>query len=95
LSDAEIDRGMVLRVAEAARLSLTDDELERYERQLKVILESFRELDEVDTRDVEPSYHPIEIEDVLRDDEAWRWSWDPLANSEHREDGYFRGPRIQ
>lgn len=95
MSDAEIDRGMVLRVAEAARLSLTDDELERYERQLKVILEAFRELDEVDTRDVEPSYHPIEIEDVLRDDEARRWSWDPLANSEHREDGYFRGPRIQ
>ena len=95
MSDAEIDRGMVRRVAEAAHLSLTDEEIERYERQLKVILEAFRELDEVDSRGVEPSYHPIEIEDVLRDDEARRWSWDPLANSGHREDGYFRGPRIQ
>lgn len=95
MSDAEIDRGMVRRVAEAARLSLTEEEIERYEWQLKVILEAFRELDEVDTEGVEPSYHPIMLEDVLRDDEASLWGWDPLANSEHREDGYFRGPRIQ
>lgn len=95
MSDAEIDRGMVRRVAEAARLSLTDEELERYERQLKVILEAFRELDEVDTQGVEPSFHPIMLEDVLRDDEASEWGWDPLDNSKHKEDGYFRGPRIQ
>ena len=86
---------MVLRVAEAARLSLTDEELKRYEQQLKVILEAFRTLDEVDTEGVEPSFHPIELGDVLRDDEASGWSWDPLSNSRHREDGYFRGPRIQ
>ena len=95
LSDAEIDSGMVRRVAEAARLSLTDEELERYEKQLRVILEAFRELDEVDTEGVEPSFHPTERGDVLRDDEARAWSWDPLANSKHREDDYFRGPRIQ
>ena len=86
---------MVRRVAVAARLSLIDEELERYERQLKVILEAFRELDEVDTEGVEPSFHPVELEDVLREDEVSRWSWDPLANSTHRKDGYFRGPRIQ
>ncbi|MCK4318794.1 Asp-tRNA(Asn)/Glu-tRNA(Gln) amidotransferase subunit GatC [Candidatus Bathyarchaeota archaeon] len=86
---------MVRRVAEAARLSLTDEELERYEQQLKVILEAFRELDEVDTEGVEPSFHPVELEDVLREDKPSKWVWDPLANSEHKEDGYFRGPRIQ
>jgi len=86
---------MVRRVAEAARLSLTDEELERYEQQLKVILEAFRMLDEVDTEGVEPSFHPIELEDVLREDKASEWVWDPLANSMHKEDGYFRGPRIQ
>jgi len=95
VSDAEIDLGMVRRVADAARLSLTDEEMERYEKQLKVILEAFRELDEVDTEGFEPSFHPIELEDILRDDEVSGWSWDPLANSKHREDGYFRGPRIQ
>jgi len=86
---------MVRRVAEAARLNLTDEELERYGQQLKVILEAFRMLDEVDTEGVEPSFHPVELEDVLREDEPSKWSWDPLANSEHKEDGYFRGPRIQ
>ena len=82
-------------MAEAARLNLTDEELERYQMQLKVILEAFRELDEVDTEGVEPSFHPVDLEDVLREDEAGEWSWDPLANSMHKEDGYFRGPRIQ
>jgi len=38
---------LVLRVAEAARLSLTDEELKRYEQQLKVILEAFRTLVEL------------------------------------------------
>jgi aspartyl-tRNA(Asn)/glutamyl-tRNA(Gln) amidotransferase subunit C len=86
---------MVRRVAEAARLNLTDEELERYEQQLKVILEAFRMLDEVDTEGVEPSFHPVELMDVLREDKASEWVWDPLANTEHKEDGYFRGPRIQ
>lgn len=86
---------MVRRVAVAARLSLTDEELERYMQQLKVILEAFKELDEVDTEGVESSFHPIELEDVIRDDETSGWSWDPLANSGHKEDRYFRGPRIQ
>jgi len=52
-------------------------------------------LDEVDTKGVEPSFHPVELEDVLREDKPSKWVWDPLANSEHKEDGYFRGPRIQ
>ncbi len=82
-------------MAEAARLNLTDEELERYQQQLKVILEAFRMLDEVDTEGVEPSFHPIELEDILREDESSEWRWDPLANSKHKEDGYFRGPRIQ
>lgn len=60
-----------------------------------MILDAFRELDEVDTEGVEPSYHPVEIEDVLREDESHLWEWAPLANTGHREERYFRGPRIQ
>ncbi len=90
-----IDRGLVERIAKVARLELTEDEIAKFTEQLKVILGAFRELDDVDTEGVEPSFHPQELSNVLRDDEATSWSWDPLENTEHREGRHFKGPRIQ
>ena len=90
-----IDRGLVERIARVARLELTEDEIEKFTGQLKVILESFRELDDVDTEGVEPSFHPQELSNVLREDEATPWDWDPLENTKHREGRHFKGPRIQ
>jgi aspartyl/glutamyl-tRNA(Asn/Gln) amidotransferase C subunit len=49
----------------------------------------------VDTEGVEPSFHPQELSNVLREDEVISWSWDPLENTEHREGRHFKGPRIQ
>jgi aspartyl-tRNA(Asn)/glutamyl-tRNA(Gln) amidotransferase subunit C len=84
----------VRRVAEHARLRLTDEELDRFAGQLRVVLDAFSEIDAVDTSGVEPSYHPVAAEGVLRDDEPRRWDWDPFLNSGHREGKHFRGPRI-
>ena len=39
-----IDRGLVERIAKVARLELTEDEIDKFTSQLKVILEAFREL---------------------------------------------------
>ncbi len=89
-----IDRKLLEHIAEVSRLKLTDEELERFTEQLKVILGAFREIDEVDTEGVEPSFHPSELKDVLREDEAKPWDWDPLSNSRHKERRQFKGPRI-
>jgi len=89
-----MDRDQVRRVAEHARLHLTDQELDMYAGQLRVILEAFSELDAVDTDGVEPSFHPLTVEDAVREDESAGWEWDPFANSGHREGRFFRGPRI-
>lgn len=86
---------LVLGLAEAARLSLTDEETEKYSKQLSVILDAFKELDEVDTDGVEPSYHPLEMADSLREDKPEDWEWSPLANVDDKEDGYIRGPKIK
>jgi aspartyl-tRNA(Asn)/glutamyl-tRNA(Gln) amidotransferase subunit C len=90
----KIDRELLEHIAEVSRLKLTDEELERFTEQLKVILDAFREIDEVDTEGVEPSFHPSELKDVLREDEARPWGWDPLGNSWHKERKHFKGPRI-
>ncbi len=93
--DIDVTRELVEGLARSARLTLTPEETTKYTQQLSVILEAFKELDEVDTEGVEPSYHPIELEDALRDDVPEKWVWDPLANVVDKEGRSIRGPRIK
>jgi aspartyl-tRNA(Asn)/glutamyl-tRNA(Gln) amidotransferase subunit C len=95
LAETAVTKELVLELAKAARLMLSDEETMKYALQLQVILNAFKELDEVDTEGVEPSYHPIEIADRLRQDQPEKWGWDPLANVVDSENGYIRGPKIK
>jgi len=95
LAETAVTRELVERLAKAARLNLTLEETGRYTQQLSVILDAFKELDQVDTDGVEPSYHPIELEDALREDEPEKWEWNPLANVADAEGRSIRGPRIK
>ena len=95
MAEIAVTRDMVERLAKASRLTLTEEETTKYTQQLSVILEAFNELDQVDTEGVEPSYHPIELEDALRDDEPKKWEWDPLANVVDKEGRNIRGPKIK
>ena len=95
MAETAVTRELVERLAKAARLNLTLEETGRYTQQLSVILDAFKELDQVDTDGVEPSYHPIELEDALREDEPEKWEWNPLANVADAEGRSIRGPRIK
>jgi len=95
LAETAVTRELVERLAKAARLSFTPEETGRYAQQLSMILDAFKELDQVDTDGVEPSYHPIELEDALREDEPEKWEWNPLANVADAEGRSIRGPRIK
>ena len=94
MAEFKLDKDTVKHVAEVARLELTDEELEQYSKQMESILQAFNEIDEVDTEGVEPSFHPIPLENVLRDDVIKDWDWNPLNNTEHKEKQHFRGPKI-
>jgi aspartyl-tRNA(Asn)/glutamyl-tRNA(Gln) amidotransferase subunit C len=95
LAEIAVTRDLVERLAKAARLNLSPEETGKYAQQLSVILDAFKELDQVDTEGVEPSYHPIELEGALRDDEPEKWEWDPLANVADTEGRSIRGPKIK
>ena len=92
--DRTIEFEQLNHLTKVARIYLTEKELEKFTEQLIVILEAFKQIDNIDTEGVEPSYHPIQIKNVFREDKAKPWVWDPLSNSEHTEDRYFKGPRI-
>lgn len=58
----------VRRVAALARLRFDEDELPEYAEQLSRILGYVQQLSELDTDDLEPMAHAVELTDVLRDD---------------------------
>jgi aspartyl-tRNA(Asn)/glutamyl-tRNA(Gln) amidotransferase subunit C len=90
----EIHRKLLEHLTKVSRLELTEEETEKFTDQLKVILEAFKEIDKVDTDEVEPSFHPSELKNVLREDVVKPWDWNPLENAEHTEGKYFKGPKI-
>ncbi len=92
----EVDENTVKKVAFLARLKLSDEEIRKYAEDLKSILESFHTLQQVNVDDVDPSFQPVPIKNVTRDDEE-RESIPQevaLSNTSNREDGYFKGPKI-
>lgn len=54
--------------AKLSRLTLTDEEASRYQRQLAGILDYMETLNGHDLSGVDPSAHAVEVFDVLRED---------------------------
>jgi aspartyl-tRNA(Asn)/glutamyl-tRNA(Gln) amidotransferase subunit C len=73
-------------------LGLSEEETEILQSQLSNILENFDILQEVDTTDIAPTAHVIEMENVIRDDEAAPSlpQDEILANAPRQENGFFR-----
>ena len=90
-----VDGELIKHVAEVARLNLTDAEIKKFVPQLKEILTAFSEIDKVDTGNVKPSFQPVELKNVMREDKAGLslTQEEALRNAWHKKDGYFKGPR--
>ena len=83
-------------VAKLARLALTQEEKEKYARQLGAIIDHFNELQDIDTTDIEPMAHVLPITNVMREDAVVTppGSAVLLENAPARENGFFRVPKI-
>jgi aspartyl-tRNA(Asn)/glutamyl-tRNA(Gln) amidotransferase subunit C len=89
-----IEREDVLHVARLANLALGDDELERLGGQLNAILEAVGKVSELDLGDVPPTSHPLDLVNVLAEDEP-RPSLpldEAFANAPERDGDGFRVP---
>jgi aspartyl-tRNA(Asn)/glutamyl-tRNA(Gln) amidotransferase subunit C len=86
----------VRHVARLARLALPDAELETLGSQLGSLLEYVKQLDRLDTSDVVPTSHAVEIGTPFREDVAVPFGDTEalLANAPDREGDSFRVPRI-
>lgn len=90
----KVDKKLVEHVAKLARIKISEEEKDEFTSQFDSILNFFSKIDEIDTENIEPAFQPINLKNVLREDEVKEFEWDPLANTKHKENKYFKGPRI-
>ena len=89
-----MDRQTVERAARTAHIKLTEEELDRYSKDLGDILGYFELLDEAPECD---SYgiDPIGVTDIIREDEPRiEFDSDALLKDMNTYDRYVRGPRL-
>lgn len=91
----EVDRKLLEHVADVARIKLSEEEIKKFLPQLKESLEFFSQLKEINTDNVKPSFHPVELKNAMREDKEEKClsQDDALSLTEHKKDGYFKGPR--
>jgi len=91
-----LSREEVEKISLLGRLLLTEEELGRMTDQLDAVLQYMELLDEVDTEQVEPMAHAIEVSNVFRADGV-QPSLDreaALANAPHRDAECYLVPAV-
>ncbi len=88
----KLDRKMVERIGELAKLDLTDDEIELYAGQLSQILDYAERLQALDTDAISPTASVLPLRNVLRPDvvQPSLPRDEVLANAADAAEGQFR-----
>jgi aspartyl-tRNA(Asn)/glutamyl-tRNA(Gln) amidotransferase subunit C len=83
-------------IANLARLQVTNDEAKSYAKDMSSILEYMELLNEVDTSNVKPLEHVIDLDSRFRKDEAKEplSHEDALKNAPDADSDYFRVPKV-
>ncbi|HSB32570.1 MAG TPA: Asp-tRNA(Asn)/Glu-tRNA(Gln) amidotransferase subunit GatC [Candidatus Sulfobium mesophilum] len=83
-------------IAHLARLSLSEKEKGLFGGQLEGILNYMEKLNELDTKDIEPTSHVIAINNITRDDVPTPSlaREEALLNAPDKTDKFYRVPKI-
>lgn len=93
----EFSKETIEYVSKLALIDLTDEEKEKFSKQLGDIISYFKKLNDLDTTNIKPTTHPIEdLKNVFREDIPGKClsNKEALKNAEHKQEGYFKAPRI-
>jgi len=83
-------------IIELARLYVTEEERKKFERQLPEIIEFFKNLEEVDTKNVPPTFHTMNLKNIMREDEVKDFEDREviLENAPLKEGEFFKVKRV-
>ena len=93
---SQINKDQVKHVAHLARLAITEEEAEMFTEQLDKIISFAEQLNELDTENVEPTTHVLQMTNVLREDKPEKGLpvEEVLKNAPDHEDGQVKVPSI-
>ncbi|MCH7518159.1 MAG: Asp-tRNA(Asn)/Glu-tRNA(Gln) amidotransferase subunit GatC [Candidatus Dadabacteria bacterium] len=92
----KISKDDIIKVSELARLEFKEEELEKFTEQLGNILEYIEQLNELNTDNVEPTSHVLDMSTPLREDKVVEWlsTEEVLKNAPESEDDFFVVPQV-
>lgn len=92
----KITKDDVKYVANLARLKISEEEQEKFAREMESIISFADMLGEVNTDNIEPTFHALELQNVLREDNVTN-NYDReklLQNAPSQYDGCFEVPKV-
>jgi aspartyl-tRNA(Asn)/glutamyl-tRNA(Gln) amidotransferase subunit C len=91
LSKKDVDH-----IASLAHIELSEDEKMLFTEQFNEILDFFKIIDNVDTKDLEPTYHVLGLTNISREDEIIDSlsTQEALKNVPKKEKNFLKAPRI-
>jgi aspartyl-tRNA(Asn)/glutamyl-tRNA(Gln) amidotransferase subunit C len=93
---SRISNEQVKHVANLARLAITEAEADKFTKQLDAIITFVEQLNELDTENVEPTYHVLDMKNVMREDIPQKGlpREEVLKNAPEHQDGQIKVPSI-
>ena len=91
-----ITKEQVNHIAHLSRLEIQEEEVDGYIEKLEKVVDLFNELNSVDTENIKPTYHVLDLVNVFREDVAQEGMnrEEVLKNSKETEAGQFKVPTI-
>jgi aspartyl-tRNA(Asn)/glutamyl-tRNA(Gln) amidotransferase subunit C len=87
----------VVKLARLARLSLTDNEVDEFSRELSEILQYVEQLQKIDITGLEPTHQVTGLTNVMRDDIMQSYGYEPrelLKNVPATKNSYIKVKRM-
>jgi aspartyl-tRNA(Asn)/glutamyl-tRNA(Gln) amidotransferase subunit C len=85
----------IKKIANIAKLKLSESEEEKYYNDLKKILTVFKNISEINTDNIKPTFQPIKVKNTLREDKILPSLKieEALSNTKNKKDRHFTGPK--
>ena len=91
-----VKRSEIAYISSLSKLKMEDAEMDNYTRQISEILEMIQQLEKVDTHDIEPMAHPLNMKQRLRVDVITEENHRELyqKNAVEFEEGFYKVPKV-
>ena len=91
-----VKKSEIAYISSLSKLKMEDEEMDNYTRQISEILEMIQQLEKVDTHNIEPMAHPLNMKQRLRLDLVTEENRRELykKNAVVFEEGFYKVPKV-